>query len=150
MSLRLGFPQKLVTVIRHASSLVSSLAADRRPGSSSKWNSPNACLFASRRSKHAPCSGMEDRSLDQGSSLLLIAVDRALSMKYATIAIAASSTDWQAFAGSRRGDQGATGSDFTGGSIDTAGASGIEPPGPPYPLGAAVIARITVGSLMKR
>ena len=45
-------------------------------------------------------------------------------MKYATIAIAASSTDWQAFAGSRRGDQGATGLDFTGGSIDTCGGIG--------------------------
>jgi hypothetical protein len=30
------------------------------------------------------------------------------------------------------------------------GAWGIEPPGPPYPPGAAAVARITIGNLMKR
>jgi hypothetical protein len=30
------------------------------------------------------------------------------------------------------------------------GAWGTEPPGPSYPLGAAVIAKITIGELMSR
>jgi hypothetical protein len=51
----------MLTAMRRASSLVSSFAADLRPGSSSKQTYASACPLWSRTTKQAGCS-----STDQG------------------------------------------------------------------------------------